>query len=139
MDKITEIVIVGAGVVGASCAAHLARAGRQVVVIDARSEAAAGSTGRSFGAVRGQWADPMNVALSWASLQRLPSFGDENGVDIGYRPIGYLMLISYESWANQLAAVELQHSYGVPVEVLSVVEASAITPLLHERLAYERS
>jgi glycine/D-amino acid oxidase-like deaminating enzyme len=43
MDKITEIVIVGAGVVGASCAAHLARAGRRVVVIDARSEAAAGA------------------------------------------------------------------------------------------------
>jgi glycine/D-amino acid oxidase-like deaminating enzyme len=42
MDKITEIVSVGAGVVGASCAAHLARAGRRVVS-DARSEAAAGA------------------------------------------------------------------------------------------------
>ena len=54
MDEITEILVVGAGAIGASCAAHLARGGHRVTVVDAQAAAAGGSTGRSFGAVRGR-------------------------------------------------------------------------------------
>ena len=126
MDQLTEIVVVGAGAIGASSAAHLARAGHQVTVVEARSGSAGGSTGRSFGAVRAQWADAMNVALSWESIQRLRAFPEEHGVDVGYRALGYLMLVPEAGWENQLAAVDLQRSYGVPVEVLDVEQSRAV-------------
>jgi sarcosine oxidase subunit beta len=132
MNKITEILVVGAGAVGASCAAHLARGGHQITVVDSYAEAAGGSTGRSFGAVRGQWADALNIALSWESLQRLRNFQTEHGIDVGYRPIGYLMLLPEAGWNSQLSAVDLQRSYGVPVEVMNVREAAAITPFVSE-------
>ena len=135
MDQLTEIVVVGAGVIGASSAAHLARAGHRVTVVEARSGSADGSTGRSFGAVRAQWADAMNVALSWESIQRLRAFPEEHGVDVGFQPLGYLMLVPEASWEAQLAAVELQRSYGVPVEVLDVERSRAVVPHAPEGVA----
>lgn len=128
MSKLVDIVIVGAGVIGASCAAQLAKAGHRVVVVDAASRSASGSTGRSFGGVRAQWADEMNVTLAWESIQRLQAFPTEHGIDVGYRPLGYMMLVDEPGWERQLAAVQIQRSHGVPVELLDVGQARAITP-----------
>jgi glycine/D-amino acid oxidase-like deaminating enzyme len=60
----TDVIVVGAGVVGASCAYHLARGGLQVTVVENFGGPARGSTGRSFASVRAQWADPLNIELS---------------------------------------------------------------------------
>jgi sarcosine oxidase subunit beta len=123
-----DVVVIGAGIVGASCAWHLSAAGLRVVVLEARTGYAEGSTGRSFASVRGQWADGLSIALSWTSIQRYRRFEAEHGVDIGYRPSGYLLLHPHEAWADQLRAVDLQRVHGVPVEVLDVRAAQAITP-----------
>jgi sarcosine oxidase subunit beta len=123
-----DVVVVGAGIVGASCAWHLAAAGLRVVVLEARTGYAEGSSGRSFASVRGQWADDLSIALSWTSIQRYRRFEAEHGVDLGYRPSGYLLLHPHEAWADQLRAVDLQRAHGVPVEVLDVPAAQAITP-----------
>ena len=53
-DLSTDAVVVGAGVIGASCACHLARAGLRVTVVEAFGGPAEGSTGRSFASVRAQ-------------------------------------------------------------------------------------
>jgi sarcosine oxidase subunit beta len=127
-DIDTNVVVVGAGAVGASCAFHLARSGLRVVVVDAFDGPAEGSTGRSFASIRAQWADPLNIELSWRSIRAYRSFLDEHGVDIGYRPSGYLFLVPDAAWDAQLTAVELQRRHGVPVEVLDVPAAQRITP-----------
>lgn len=44
----SRMVIVGAGIVGASIAYHLARQGQHVIVVE-QAHPAAGATGRSFG------------------------------------------------------------------------------------------
>ena len=51
-----------------------------------------------------------------------------HGIDVGYRPSGYLLLVSQELWDAQLRAVELQRAHGVPVDVLGFEAAQAITP-----------
>ena len=53
---------------------HLARAGQRVVVVEAFDGPAEGSTGRSFASIRGQWADPLNIELSWRSIQAYRDF-----------------------------------------------------------------
>ncbi|HZC69286.1 MAG TPA: FAD-dependent oxidoreductase [Jatrophihabitans sp.] len=126
-DLSTDVVVVGAGVIGASTAYQLARAGLGVVVVDAFDGPAEGSTGRSFASIRAQWADTLNIALSWRSIQAYRSFPDEHGIDVGYRPSGYLFLVPEASWDAQLAAVDLQRAHGVPVEVLDVRSAQRIT------------
>lgn len=127
-DLNTDVVVIGAGVIGASTSYHLARAGLGVVTVEALDGPAEGSTGRSFASIRAQWADPLNIELSWRSIQQYRSFADTHGVDIGYRPSGYLLLVPDGAWDAQLATVELQRAHGVPVDVLDVPAAQAITP-----------
>src|SRR3954454_23945595 len=125
MDPAThvDVVVIGAGIIGASSAYHLSTAGHRVVVLEARSGYAEGSSGRSFASVRSQWADDLSVDLSWNSIRTYQRFEIEHGIDVGYRPTGYLLLWSEAAWTRQLEAVELQRRHGVPVEVLDPVEA----------------
>jgi sarcosine oxidase subunit beta len=131
----TDVVVVGAGIIGASVAWHLADRGRRVTVLEALAGPAEGSTGRSFSCVRGQWADPLNTAISWQSIQRYRGFPKDHGVDLGYRPIGYLFLVPEAAWPDHLAAVELQRSFGVPVEVMDPTEATRLTPFATDGIA----
>jgi sarcosine oxidase, subunit beta len=130
-----DAIVVGAGVVGASCAYHLARSGLRVLVAEAFAGPAEGSTGRSFASIRSQWADPLNVELSWRSIRAFRSFPADHGIDVGYRPTGYLLLVPDGQWEAQLAAVDLQRAHGVPAEVLDVAAAARITPFTPDGIA----
>ena len=130
-----DAVVVGAGVVGASSAYHLARAGLRVHVVEAFAGPAEGSTGRSFASIRGQWADPLNIEMSWRSIRVYRAFPADHGIDVGYRPTGYLLLVPESGWEAQLAAVELQREHEVPVDVLDVAAARRITPFTPDGIA----
>jgi sarcosine oxidase subunit beta len=131
----THALVIGAGVIGASCAFHLAVAGLRVLVVEAFGGPAEGSTGRSFASIRAQWADPLNIEMSWRSIRAFRAFASDNGLDVGYRPTGYLLLVPHAAWEAQLAAVELQREHGVPVDVLDVAAAGRITPLAPDGIA----
>ena len=133
-EHTSDVVVIGAGAIGASTAHHLAAAGHRVTVLEALDGPAAGSTGRSFASIRGQWADGLNIEMSWRSIQTFRDFPDRHGIDVGYRPSGYLLLVSQELWDAQLRAVELQRAHGVPVDVLDLDAAQAITPFRTEGL-----
>lgn len=60
-----EIVIIGAGVMGASAAYHLALRGcKNILVIERGPEPGRGSTGKATGGFRAQFSTPVNVRLS---------------------------------------------------------------------------
>jgi len=122
---------VGAGVIGASIAYHLASRGvRDVVVIDRGNEPGAGSTPRATGGFRAQFATPADIALSLLSREKLIRFNDEIGVDSGYRPYGYLFIARSEQAMAQLrSANELQHACGLPeARVIDAEEVRRINP-----------
>jgi glycine/D-amino acid oxidase-like deaminating enzyme len=131
----TDVIVIGAGAIGASCACHLSRAGLGVIVLEAFGGPAEGSTGRSFASIRSQWADPLNIEISWRSIRASRSFPFEHGIDVGYRPSGYLFLVPDAQWEAQLAAVGLQRAHGVPVDVLDLPAAARITPFTPDGLA----
>jgi sarcosine oxidase subunit beta len=122
-----DVLVIGAGAIGASAAFHLSRAGLRTVVVDQFDGPAQGSTGRCFASVRGQWADDLNIGMSWNSIQVFQSFLLEYGFDIGYEASGYLFIVPESAWPAHLDAVELQRARGVPVEVLDVESATEIT------------
>jgi sarcosine oxidase subunit beta len=126
---------VGAGIIGAASAYELARRGLRVTVVEAFGGPAEGSSGRSFASVRGQWADPLNIEISWRSICRYRDFASDHGFDVGYRPTGYLLLVPEASWDEHLSSVDLQRAHGVPVDVLSVEAANQVTPFAGEGIA----
>ncbi|WP_449279036.1 NAD(P)/FAD-dependent oxidoreductase [Leucobacter sp. GX24907] len=122
-----DVVVVGAGVIGASVAFHLAERGKRVIVVEARPGHGEGSTGLSFASVRAQWADRFNARISWESIQRWRSFEQVYGIDVGYQPNGYLLLFPEAQWASHQPVIEMQQSLGIPVEALTPEEAQSRT------------
>lgn len=127
-----EIVIVGAGVVGLSTAYHLARAGLRDVLVLEREAVGSGSSGRSLGGFRVDFASEVNVRFSLESLKALEGFADEFGVDPDLRRIGYLILTTSEALAARLRenAARLAR-FGVEVELLAPGEIGARWPYLN--------
>lgn len=128
--KTAEVVVLGAGVVGASVAWHLASRGcRDVLVLDRHPALGLGSTGKATGGFRAQFATEVNVRLSLLSREKLLRFSDETGADAGYRPHGYLFLASDEDQIEKLRAIRpLQTRLGVPVEEVTPEEARRLNP-----------
>jgi len=130
-----SVIIIGAGVIGASIAWHLSARGiRDVIVIDRGDELGAGSTPRATGGFRAQFATPADIALSLLSREKLRRFEEEIGVDSGYRPYGYLFIARSEQAMAQLqAANELQHACGLAeARVIDAEEVRAINPAVDD-------
>ena len=119
--RTASVVIIGAGVIGASVAYHLARRGwREILVLDRSHGPGQGSTGKATGGFRAQYATPINVRLSLLSRDKLRCFESETGVDPGYQPAGYLWLAADASELATLReglAVQRAEGLGEAVEV----------------------
>lgn len=121
-----DALIIGAGIMGASCAFRLSERGLKVAVLEGQTSPAMGSTGRSAAGVRVQFTEEVNIRLSWESIQEYQHFHDLYGEDAGYRPIGYLFLVPPERWDAHIEGIHLQEQVGAPVRVLSVTDAQTL-------------
>lgn len=121
-----EALIVGAGIIGASCAFRLSERGMKVAILEAQRAPALGSTARSSAGVRVQFTEEVNIRLSWESIQEYQHFQGLYGEDAEYRPIGYLLLVPPERQIMHMESVRLQEQLGVPVNVLTPEEAQRL-------------
>src|SRR5438445_10767582 len=110
----TDVLIIGAGIMGASCAFRLSERGVKAILLEAQTSPAMGSTGYSVAGVRVQFTEEVNIRISWESIQEYQHFQDLYGEDAGYRPIGYLFLVPHERWAVHMDGVRLQERIGAP-------------------------
>ncbi len=110
-----DVVIVGGGIVGSSIAYHLTAAGcRSVLVIERETSQGKGSTGKSMGGVRAQFATPVNIQMSLYSIPFYAAFDDMLGYPCGYRPQGYLFVATREAHMKYLRAnLERQVELGL--------------------------
>src|SRR5205085_8858037 len=134
-NPLMRIVVIGAGVVGASVAYHLAARGiRDVVVLDRANGPGGGSTPRATGGFRVQFGTTINIALSLLAREKLLRFEEELGVDSGYRPYGYLFLAKSEAALHALrTANELQHANDAPEpQLIDGDEARRINPAIED-------
>lgn len=121
-----DVMVVGAGIIGAAISFRLAEQGLKVVALDTSSSPATGSTGRSAAGARVQFSSKPNILLSLASIHEYRAFPDLFGEESGYRPIGYLFLVPPNAWEQHLVAQRLQASLGAPVHVLTTGEAQQL-------------
>ena len=130
MSSSAEVVIIGAGVMGASVAYHLALRGcTDVTIIEKAESEVSGSTARSAAGVRHQFSNRTNILLSRYSIERLRHFDEEVGGHAELRQVGYLFLLSdAANWAAYQQQVVLQRELGVRVELLSPADVARMLP-----------
>ena len=68
MTNTADVIVIGAGVQGASLAFHLAQRGVKVLVLE-KNFIASGATGRSSGLVRMHYDVRQDTELAWVSFQ----------------------------------------------------------------------
>jgi sarcosine oxidase, subunit beta len=129
LDK-AQIVIIGAGVIGASVAYHLARRGHcDILLLEKEPTEISGSTARSAAGVRHQFSSETNVRLSLYSIERLKHFYAEIGGHADLRQVGYLFLVNDPAtWEQYRHNAAMQRALGVPVAELTPDEAARFVP-----------
>jgi glycine/D-amino acid oxidase-like deaminating enzyme len=128
----TDVVVVGAGVIGASVAWHLSRLGVRALLLEREAEPGKGSTGRATGGFRAQYGTGINVRLSLLSREKLRRFIDDTGVDPGYDPRGYLWLARTEAQLDVLRrAQDVQRAAGlVEASMLDLRQIREVNPYI---------
>src|SRR5438093_4898828 len=131
LPRTASVVIIGGGVVGCSIAYHLAGRGVRDVVVLERETVGSGTTSKAAGGIRAQFPTETEIRFSLEAIKVFERFEDEFGVDIGYKKIGYLFLVSDQ---KQLRAFEertaLQTKLGGDVRVITPPDAQKRVPAL---------
>jgi len=131
MTETADVVIIGAGIMGASTAYHLARERVGRVIVLERETVCSGSTALASGGIRHQYANRVGVELTLQSIVTFERFADEFGVDPQFRQHGYLLLVATEEeLAVARRSVALQQSLGVDVRLLTPAETAELCPYL---------
>ncbi len=126
MQASADVIIVGAGVQGASLAFHLARRGAQVTVLE-RGTVGAAATGRSSGFVRMHYDLESESRLAWASFPYFTEWRDRVGAgDPGFVRTGFLHLVPEAMAANLRANVAMQQRIGINTSVVTPVDAGRL-------------
>ncbi len=119
--------MIGGGALGAATAHHLCRLGVDDVALVERDVLASGSTSKSAGGIRAQFADELNIRIALRSLDEFEAMADE----IAFRQDGYLFLLDRDDDVETFrAALALQQSLGVASRELTPDEAAEIVPQL---------
>ena len=85
-----------------------------MLVIERETSQGKGSTGKSMGGVRAQFATPVNIQMSLYSIPFYAAFEETLGYPCGYRAQGYLFMATRESHMNYLRAnLERQMALGL--------------------------
>lgn len=134
-ETTADIVIIGGGIVGSSIAYHLTEAGcTSVLVIEREAHQGKGSTGKSMGGVRAQFATPVNILMSLYSINFFANFDEVVGHPADYRPHGYLFVATSERHMDYLKANhERQRALGLKnVEFVSREDIVRTVPQLRD-------
>jgi glycine/D-amino acid oxidase-like deaminating enzyme len=132
LPRSADIVIIGAGAIGASIAYQLGRRGARDVVVLERDTVGAGSTSKAAGGIRVQFATRVEIELSLRGIAFFKRFEDEMGVPCDFHQEGYLFVITDEpTLARFRENVLLQRSMGGDVRVIAPDDARALVPSLN--------
>jgi len=141
MTQTYDAIIIGAGVMGASIAFHLAERGLKVVILE-RKVTASGATGHSSGLVRMHYDLAAESELTFKSYQLYFSqWKDRVGGECGFQKTGFLQISKREHEALLRGNVANQQKIGINTSVISVDDVRKFFPDLatehFEYAAYE--
>jgi len=134
MTETYDAIVIGAGVVGASTAFHLAKLGGLKVCVVDSGPVCGGGTAKSCAIVRSHYSVPSNTALTLRSLEMFAAFQDwleDADAESGFVNSGYLIVASEGDFAEKLRGnLAMQSDIGAETFLVSREEALERHPLL---------
>ncbi len=128
MKSYTDVVIIGAGVMGCSAAFHLARLGVRATVVE-KGAIASGMTKRSSAVIWSHHTLEAEARLALASLSYFQNWSERVGGDCGYIQTGWAQLVRGETEAAGLVhRAEKLNALGVNTDLLSRDALAALMP-----------
>ncbi len=137
MSQTYDVIVIGAGVMGASIAFHFAERGLKTAILE-RTVSAAGATGHSSGLVRMHYDLAAESHLTYASYKNYFSvWKDRVGGECGFQQTGFLQIAKREHEDKLRGNVANQQRIGINTSVISVDDVRKLFPdLVTEHFDY---
>jgi glycine/D-amino acid oxidase-like deaminating enzyme len=135
MTKAFDVVVVGAGIVGAACADEFARRHMRVAIVD-REMIGGGATAAGMGHIVVMDDSDAQFALTRFSQQLWQQLRSELPADVEYEQCGTIWVAADE---EEMTEVRRKRDYyqkrGVPAEILDAQQLKKLEPNLRDGLA----
>lgn len=122
----TKAVVVGGGLIGLSIARALTQRGLTDVLVLERHQLAGGGTGKSSGIVRAHYGVPSIAAMAWRSLPVFEQLGDQ----VGFRQVGYTVIVGEENVEPLKANTAVHRSLGIDVDLIDSDQLARLWPMM---------
>ncbi len=130
----TRVVVIGAGVVGASVAYHLAALGCRDVVLLERAKIGSGTSWHAAGNMETYRADPLIGEMIRYAVELYPRLEAETGQALGWRQTGRVMFtVEPERLAVYRGLPALGRARGIEIEYLTPREVVEKLPIASEK------
>jgi len=143
MAESFDVVVVGAGITGASTAYHLKQLGVGRVLLLDREGPAAGGTGKSAAIIRQHYSTPVLSRLTKAGIAMLLGMKEATGHDSGFVQSGWFFLVPADMRAQAETNMAMQKKLGIDTRALSRTEIAQRMPWLDpdgiDTVIFERS
>lgn len=131
MNQTYDAIVIGAGVIGASIAFHLAERGLRTAVLE-RKTVASGATGYSSGLVRMHYDLAVEAELTFKSQKiYFSNWRERVGGDCGFINTGFLKIVKREYEDRLRGNVANQQRIGINTSVISAEEVRRLFPDLN--------
>ena len=127
MTNTADVLIIGAGVHGASLAFHLTQRGVKPIVLE-KDFIGAGATGRSSGLVRMHYDVRQDCELAWASFGYFRNWAECVGGESGFTRTGFLQVVARENEAVLRMNTAMQQDIGIPTFLISAEDVKRLAP-----------
>jgi len=128
MTQTYDAIVIGAGVMGASTAFHLAERGQKVAILD-RKTVASGATGHSSGLVRMHYDLAVESELTYVSYKNyFINWKERVGGECGFQKTGFLQISKREDEDKLRGNVANQQKIGINTSVISADEVKRLFP-----------
>jgi sarcosine oxidase subunit beta len=128
VSETSDFVVIGAGVMGASIACHLAERRAGTITVLEKAAVASGASGRSSALVRMHYTVREEVLLAVKSLEYFVEWRERLGRPGHFRKTGFVRIVPEGEIENMRANVEMQRSCGANVELVTREELQKLEP-----------
>jgi sarcosine oxidase subunit beta len=127
MSDTADVIIIGAGVQGASLAFHLARRGVKALILE-KNFIGSGATGRSSGMVRMHYDVRQDSELAWVSFGYFRNWSEIVGGESGFTRTGFLQIVAREHEDALRLNTAMNQNIGIPTFLISADDVARLAP-----------